>query len=363
MNNYDGQALWEQIQRLEGNTKLHMEALLEGIKQADEAEDWYNSLMFRYSYACDATFHDDPPKAIPIASEFAEIFEEHPDVLGDAGPEAYLMIVEMGIDPIVDLPQIPIEQWEQMMEQFYALVKRFNLGHRIYWVQRWRFMIYIDKKKALEYFEKFWKTGRDALSDCRACERCYGVQMYLAVGDREKAEEHAKPIKSRHLRFCSHTPHKMYLAYIEDAMNRGDLKTALPYARQLKVNGHRDRGDLSYIGAVLRCFAYAEPEQSVQLLEQGFPYTLGMWNKKMIYDFYKGAWTVFHEFGRTQETVKLQLPQELPVYRPDQTYAPKVLEEWLWGELTNIAASFDARNGSDYFSEDLKALKTPVQKQ
>lgn len=143
---------------------------------------------------------------------------------------------------LLELPQIPIEQWEQMMEQFHALVKRYNLGHRVYWVQMWRFMLFVDRKKALEYFEKFWKTGRDALSDCRACERCYGVQMYLAVGDYTKAEEHAKPIKSRHLRFCSDTPHKMYLAYIEEAMNRGDLKTAMPYARKLKAIGHRDRG-------------------------------------------------------------------------------------------------------------------------
>lgn len=359
---YDGEALWKQIQRLEGDIKLHMEALLEGMKKADEAEDWEHSLMFRYSYACDATFHDDPPKVIPIASEFAEIYEAHPDILGDVGPEAYLMIVQMAIDPMVDLPQIPMEQWEKMMEQFQSLVKRFHLGHRIYWVQQWRFMFYVDRKKALEYFEKFWKTGRDTLSDCRACERCYGVQMYLGIGDYQKAEEHAKPIKSRHLRFCSDTPHKMYLAYIEEAMNRGDLKTALPYARQLKAIGHRDRGDLCYMGAVLRCFAYEEKEQAMQLLEQGFSYTVGMWNKKMINDFYKGAWTVFHELAKTQKTVALKLPKELPVYRQDQTYELKVLEDWLWEELCVLAEAFDARNSSKYFSEDLKALKCSIVK-
>ena len=35
------------------------------------------------------------------------------------------------------------------------------------------FWQYIDKEKAFEYFEKFWKTGRDSLSDCRACDRTY----------------------------------------------------------------------------------------------------------------------------------------------------------------------------------------------
>ena len=88
----------------------------------------------------------DPPKAMPSAVEFSSIFEENPDVLGPDGREMYLMIMQMAIDPVLYLPQIPLSQWEGMMEQFHSLVKRFNLGHRIYWWQMCRFMQYIDKK-------------------------------------------------------------------------------------------------------------------------------------------------------------------------------------------------------------------------
>ena len=41
----------------------------------------------------------------------------------------------------------------------------------------------IDKQKAFSYFQRFWKTGRDDLSDCRACERCYAIKMYLLMED------------------------------------------------------------------------------------------------------------------------------------------------------------------------------------
>lgn len=98
----------------------------------------------------------------------------------------------------------------------------------------------------------------------------------------------------------------------------------------------------------------------MQLIEQGFPYTAGLWNKKMVYDFYKGAWTVFHELEKHQQTVEVVLPEELPVYQADHIYQPKVLADWLWGELGDLTDAFDARNGSKCFSKDLKALKHPV---
>ena len=210
---FDGKRIEQELQFLSGTAK--MEALLAAIKQADEAEDHFYRMLLRYEYACEATFHDDPPKAMPIAVEFRTIFEEHPDVLGPNGGEMYLMIMQMAIDPVVSLPQIPIAQWEAMMEEFYHLVKRFNIGHRVYWWQLCQFMVYIDKQKAFSYFQRFWKTGRDDLSDCRACERCYAIKMYLLMEDEENANSHAKPIKQRRLRFCSDTPHLMLLYYIE----------------------------------------------------------------------------------------------------------------------------------------------------
>lgn len=352
MKNFNGAALQEQLQGLKGSTR--MTALLSAIQQADEAEDHYYRLLFRYDYACEATFRDDPPKAMPVAVEFASIFEEHPDALGPDGREGYLMIMQMAIDPVVALPQISISQWEAMMEQFRLLVKRFHLGHRVYWWQMCRFSIYLDKQKAYEYFQKFWKTGRDALSDCRACERCYGVRMNLLVGDKEGAEEMAKPLKQKRIRFCSDTPHLMLLAYIEDAMDRGDLKTAIPYAKELKRIGHRDKSDLSYVGAVLRCFAYSDPETAIELIEQGFPWTIGMWNQKLVYDFYKGAWTVFRQLGKTMDTIQLNLPEELSFYREDGTYQVQELESWVYTQAKSIAEKFDARNGTDYFAVDLK---------
>lgn len=73
------------------------------------------------------------------------------------------MVMQMGIDPIVFLPQISMEQWETMMEEFYRWVKRYGIGLRTYWWQMTRFWRYVDREKAYEYFQRFWKTGRDGV--------------------------------------------------------------------------------------------------------------------------------------------------------------------------------------------------------
>jgi len=77
---FNGDVVYRVLDRLP-NGMPKLTALSEAIRQADEAGDHYWRLLLRYDYACQATFHDDPPKAMPVAAEFAAIFADHADVL------------------------------------------------------------------------------------------------------------------------------------------------------------------------------------------------------------------------------------------------------------------------------------------
>lgn len=350
---FDGEMLMREMSIVPSGA-MKMDALKEAIRQADEAKQDYYRLIFRYDYASEATFHDDPPKAMPIAAEFSHIFEENPTALPeDSGKDAYLMIIQMGIDPIVHLPQIPMTQWEELMKQFYDLVKHYHVGLRTYWKQMTNFWQYIDKEKAFEYFEKFWKTGRDSLSDCRACDRSFAVRMCLLVGDRKAADEYAKPLKAGRIRFCPDTPQLYWLAYLEDALDRGDLKEAIPFANQLFYKGNRDKGDLSYLGAVLRCWAYTDLDKAIEKLTSRLEWTFGMWDQKKIYDFYKGAIACFRELAKRQEVVSLNLSKDFPLYNEENSYNCTTLADWFYNQAEVIAKRFDARNQSDYFVKNL----------
>lgn len=354
-NDFNGELLIHKIKGISG-TREKMEALNDAIRQADNAgEDRYR-LIFRYDYCCEATFRDDPTKAIPVAAEFVSIYEENPDALpGEAGVEAYLMIMQMGIDPIVRLPQIPMEQWESMMEKFYASVKKYNIGLKIYWKQMALFWRYVDREKTFEYFQKFWKIGRDGLSDCRACDRSFAVEISLLMGDREAADEYAKPLKAGRFQFCSDTPQLYLHAYLENALDRGNLEEAVYFANRLHWKSNRDKSDLSYIGAIIRCWAYSDLDKAVERFASRLEWTIGMWDKKKIYDFYKGAWVCFKELSKRQETIGLDLPQDFAAYKEDGVYNCTSLAEWFHDEAEKIGKQFDRRNGSDYFERNLSA--------
>lgn len=353
----DWNALDDEIDRLPPGAP-RMSALLDAIAQADEAQVYRWSLLFRYRYACEATFHDDPPKGMPMAAEFGSIFEAHPEALPGGG-DIYLMVMELAVDPIAALPQIPLSQWEELMEQFYTLVQRYQLGLRTYWWQMCYFWQYIDKERALTYFQRFWNTERDDLSDCPACEYSYAVRMALLAGDRKLADEYARPMEEGRIDFCADTPHRYWLAYLEDALDRGVPEEAASLADRLYQKGNRDKSDLSYLGAVLRCWAFTAPDRAVALVERRLNWTIGMWDQKKVYDFYKGAWVCFHELGKGLETMRLELPQAFPLYRADGAYQVRALAEWFHTQAAEIASRFDRRNGSHTFAQNLALAGGP----
>ncbi len=352
---FNGDQLSRDIGRLpEGAPQ--MEALSEAIQKADAAQQHFWRLMFRYEYACQATFHDDPPKAMPVAGEFCQIYEEHPDALPqDSGPEAHLMAAQIAIDPIVTLPEIPFAQWEEGMEYFHSLVKKYKEGLRVYWWQVCQFYQYVDLEKAWEAFQKFWKTGRDGLSDCRACERSKAVRISLMMGDRAAADEFAKPMEQGRIRFCSQTPQLYWLAYLEDALDRGDLKEAEIRANAVYRKAHTERSHLPYIGAVLRCRAFTGLDQGEEMLSRYFLWAEGMWDQKSAYDFYKGAWCFCRQLSRKKDNIPLDLPRNsFPLWEEKGIYRVGELADWFYGRAAEIGKSFDLRNGSDFFDKDLK---------
>lgn len=225
------------------------------------------------------------------------------------------------------------------MAEFICWVKYYHIGLRTYWWQMARILAVCGPKKAYEYFQKFWKTGRDGLSDCRTCERSYAVQMELLMGNRAAADEYAKPMEQGRMRFCPDTPHLYWLAYLEDALDRGDLREAEKRANALYRKGNRDKSDLSYIGAVLRCWAYTDPERALELFAKRLEWSIGLWDQKKVYDFDKGACVLFQRLAKHQQMVHLELPQAFPCGGRMERTAPR---SWPTGSVSRQRPSAGA---------------------
>ncbi len=129
------------------------------------------------------------------------------------------------------------------------------------------------------------------------------------------------------------------------------------YANQLNVKLENRIHDLSFFGAVIRCFAYTNLDKAVKKCTSAMKLALGLWDQIKVYDYYKGAYVCFHELAKTKEEVTLKLPEAFPLYAKDGVYNCKNLSQWFYGQAEIIGDKFDKRNGSTYFKENLaKAL-------
>ena len=71
---FDGEKLSRLMEKLPKG-KPRIDAYEEAIRLADQAQDAYWRLGFRFHYAREVYFQDDPPKCIGAAAEFGPIFE------------------------------------------------------------------------------------------------------------------------------------------------------------------------------------------------------------------------------------------------------------------------------------------------
>lgn len=353
MTEFSGSGMMYQIDGLPDGT-VKMNALSDAIRKADAANDPYWRLVFRFEYAWQAAFDDDPPKAIPIGAEFNAILAEYPDALPPEQKDyLHLVIMQNIVNPIAALPQIPIAEWKRLMDEFYTLTQHYQIGERIYWWRMANFWQYIDKTQAFAYFKNFWNSKRDKVSDCEACDVSHAVHMSLLMGDRKAADQYAKPLKNGQLMLCSDTPQLMWLAYLEDALRRGDLEEAHPLANKLYREGIRDKSDLGYLAAILHCWAYVDLDLAIHQIGMRLDWALSMWDQKKKYDFYKASWVCFHELSKKQDRISLPLSAAFPLYQEDNMYHTAVLAQWFYTQAEQIAERFDTRNGSDYFKQDL----------
>ena len=123
---------------------------------------------------------------------------------------------------------------------------------------------------------------------------------------------------------------------------------------ELEEFGIADPSDLSAVGGLLCCWAFTDLSRALRLLEEALPWSIGMWDRKKVYDFYKGAWCFCEMMSTQRQHVHLLLPEEFELYQSDDQYDMTKLAHWFREQAEDIGASFDRRNGSSYFAMNIE---------
>jgi hypothetical protein len=103
--------------------------------------------------------------------------------------------------------------------------------------------------------------------------------------------------------------------------------------------------------------AFTDLDRAVGLLTKRLEWTFSMWDRKLVYDFYKGAWSCCEMMSKRSKTAQLALPREFPLYREEGVYDLNELADWFHTGAAEIGSLFDTRNSSDYFARNLEAAE------
>lgn len=144
---------------------------------------------------------------------------------------------------------------------------------------------------------------------------------------------------------------------IHDDLDHGDVEAAEEKTRRLVHISCRNRSDLAYVGAILRCRAYTGPEQWLPLLEQGARWSAGMWDQRSLFYFYLGAWIFCTRLAEVRRQAALDLPETISFCRAAGEYDCAGLADWFYREAAAIGERFDRRNGSDSYARKLERAR------
>jgi hypothetical protein len=125
----------------------------------------------------------------------------------------------------------------------------------------------------------------------------------------------------------------------------------------------RDRSMLDYLSEhFVFVSLYGDLEEAGRILENHYHWTEENTNPYERFVFYRAAWLFLDQAQEAGEDVlELKLmPRSFPLYNGSRFYDTPVLKEWFETRARELAAKFDARNGTDHFTKrliDLKAIK------
>ncbi len=142
---------------------------------------------------------------------------------------------------------------------------------------------------------------------------------------------------------------------MQQALDYKDLAKAATLAEALyRKSKLGDPSDLGYFGAVLRYFAFTAPRKAKKILKHFLLSWEPLWDQDKWFSFLIGAWTVCHEFAKISDVIyEKMLPDTIPFWRKDGVYNVKEMGNWFYNQAADVAAKFDSRNGTNYYSAEL----------
>lgn len=339
--NFEGGEIEAAIRTLSTNEE-RAEAYLQAAHAADAAEAHYYRLHFRNQLIETVSFIN-PVQVLPHIAEFTDIFNQHPDAMGEKGVGLLFENLVYAIEQIAYLPNVPREQWKALVDEVGSCAQRYNRGMQCYWYVAALYYEHIDPEQAMACAREAAAAPHDVNYPYDGYVEGVAARILLAAGNRRQADELAE----RCISIAGELGRgRCYEGYIWHLLGEGRLEEA-------DANADRLYDIIEESPAVLNDWCFVDLESAVRYLVQLREFLDCRDDYKMEYEFNKAAWATCRQVAKYNDSVFLKLPESFPLYNKKKTYNPSELADYFYSQAHELATVFDARNGTDWFARDL----------
>ncbi|MBD0372074.1 MAG: hypothetical protein ICV60_14630 [Pyrinomonadaceae bacterium] len=345
------------LQLPEGDEKIMI--LEEAVRLADTLDDVKLQYDAREAFIEAAYFGGIPEKALVAYAWCLAQYDRDP-----AGFWEWRILwrYKWMVNVICDFPQISREQIYEMLDDMERRFRSAGRGLKAIYKYRYRTERFFgNREEALRFYQLSEQSRRDDLTDCVACETDGKVAHQLYLGNDELALRLAEQlIRGRDK--CRSVPHRTYSRLLVPLLRMGQREKAWDF----HVRGYymiaRDRVMLDYLcDHFVFLSLYGDLESAARIFEKHYRWTEEVTNTYERFLFYRAAWLFLEKAEEAgMNALELQLPHSFPLYEAARSYDTARLKEWFKARAQQMAARFDARNGTDFFTKrllDMQAIK------
>lgn len=343
---FDPQKKIHQINNMEhGNARL--DALAQAIKEADDENQHYWRLYFRYEYITESMIHGDNFKGMLCFPEYLRIFDEHPSYEDDMYQDM-MWAFKWLIGDLNDYYQITLDEVNHYFNEFRKRSQKYGFSLRTYYMKRTSFWLDVDTEQALKYYQNFQKYPRNRNSDCEACELEFKMKILLDQNLETQALETAEPIL-QHQKRCAEIPHTTYAELARYYFRHENFSEAEYYATLCEELIRNKTEFLRETGCLLEIYSRLNPNAGWRLFKYSLDNFSKCYNPRMKMLFAIGAYRLLQAISVETEFTRSPLLNVLPLKPSENGWAVQELISYFYDLAHDLAEKFDQRNQVDYY--------------
>ncbi|MWA06332.1 hypothetical protein F8568_039520 [Actinomadura sp. LD22] len=325
----------------------------DALRRAEEAADEVLAFRVRLRLTDAYQFGGEPAKAF---ATFGRTLAEHDRDPGRFDePLVLLWQMKAVVSSLTKFPEIPLDRTRAVLDD---MERRYRAGgHSLQAVYRRRHIVarHLGDPSADEWFARWRAAQRDRLSDCEGCDPTGMVAHLADAGRYEEAAEIAAPVLASELS-CKEQPQGIQTAMLPVYLRTGRPEAAADAHRRAYRAHRRQIADLGDIADHLEfCALTGNDARGLEIVQRHLGWLDRAPHAHAEMMFAAAAAAVLGRVaasGRDGVTVRRpasggRAAEDVPVAE---------LRAELEGRATDLAARFDARNGTSHQGDKVRAV-------